>query len=120
MKGQSSLREVPRLRTRAPLTLVNAIDQEVGEGVELLHPIMRGGVTKGWRLKNVTESLQEERKVKDVLFSERARLFRSFGVERLDEMLRCRELPGSHADIIELFMGDLLDLSRQCINDKII
>jgi hypothetical protein len=66
----------------------------------------------------VTESLQEEREVVDVLFSERARLFCFFGVERLDEMLR--ELPGSHACIIELLMGDLLDLSRQWINEKIV
>jgi hypothetical protein len=79
---------------------------------------LRGGFTKGWRLKNVTESLQEEREVVDVLFSERARLFCFFGVERLDEMLR--ELPGSHACIIELLMGDLLDLSRQWINEKIV
>jgi hypothetical protein len=57
----------------------------------------------------VTESLQEEREVVDVLFSERARLFCSFGVERLDEMLRCRELPGFRAGIIELFMGGPMD-----------
>jgi hypothetical protein len=56
----------------------------------------------------------------DVLFPERARLFCSFGVERLDEMLRCRELPGSRAGIIQLSMGDLLALSRQGINEKIV
>jgi hypothetical protein len=43
-----------------------------------------------------------------------------FGVERLDEMLRCRELPGSRAGIIELFMGELLALSREWINEKIV
>jgi hypothetical protein len=68
--------------------------------------------------KNVTESLQEEREVVDVLFSECARHFCFFGVERLDEMLR--EPPGSQACIIELLMGDLLDLSRQWINEKIV
>jgi hypothetical protein len=52
----------------------------------------------------VTESLQEEREVVNVLFSERARLFCSFGVERLEEIIRCSELPGSRAGIIELFM----------------
>jgi hypothetical protein len=81
---------------------------------------LRGGVTKGWRLKNVTESLQEEREVVDVIFSERARLFCSFGVERLDELLQCGELPGYRAGIIELFTGDLLALSRQWINEKIV
>jgi hypothetical protein len=68
----------------------------------------------------VTESLQEEREFVDVLFPERARLVCSFGMERLDEMLRFRELPGSRAGIIELFMGDLLALSRQWINEKIV
>jgi hypothetical protein len=81
---------------------------------------LRGSVTKGWRLENVTDSLQEERDNVDVLFSEHARLFCSFGVELLDEMLRCRELPDSSAGIIQLFMGDLLAFSRQWINEKIV
>jgi hypothetical protein len=68
----------------------------------------------------VRESLQEEKGFVVVLFLERARLFCSFGVERLDEKVRCRELPGSRAGIIELCMGDLLVLCRQWINEKIV
>jgi hypothetical protein len=65
----------------------SAIGRSQGRGRSRGRPIGRGrdraltsslrvGVAKVWRLKNVTESLLEERVVLDVLFSERARLFR--------------------------------------------
>jgi hypothetical protein len=88
-------------------------DQEVGDGVELLHPhcaaVLRRFEDSKMRLRVCRK---REREVVDVLFSERARLVCSLGVERLDEMIQRRELPVSCTGIIELFIGDLLALSR--------
>jgi hypothetical protein len=46
----------------------------------------------------------EEKKFVADLFSERARLFCSYGIELVEEELRCRELPGSRVGLIQLFM----------------
>jgi YqaJ-like viral recombinase domain len=79
-----------------------------------------GAITKGWSMKSVRESLVEEKQFVAEQFSERARLFCSYGFERLEEELRCRELPGSRAGIIELFMGEALSLCRQWLNEKLV
>jgi hypothetical protein len=71
-------------------------------------------------LKSIHESLLEEKQFVVEQFSERARLFCSYGVERLEGELRCRELTGSRADIIELFMGEALSLCRQWLYEKLV
>jgi hypothetical protein len=53
------------------------------------------------------------------MFSERARLFCSFGVERFEEELRCRELPTTLAGVLQLDMADVLSLCKRWLNEMI-
>jgi hypothetical protein len=78
------------------------------------------GITKRWSMKSALETLVEEKQFAAEQFSERARLFCLYGVERLEEELRCRELPGSRASIIELFMGEARSLCRQRLHEKLV
>jgi hypothetical protein len=78
------------------------------------------GPTKGWRLKSVKETLREEKYFVSEMFSERARLFCSVGVERLEEELRCRELPSYRAGVLQLFMADALAVCGRWLNEKVV
>jgi hypothetical protein len=78
------------------------------------------GPTKGLRLKSVKETLREEKYFVSKMFSERARLFCSVGIERLEEELRYRELSSYRAGVLQLFMADLLGVCGRWLKEEVI
>jgi hypothetical protein len=53
-------------------------------------------------------------------FSERARLFCSVGVERLEEELGWSELSSYLAGVLQLFMADPLTICGRWLNEKVV
>jgi hypothetical protein len=70
-------------------------------------------------LKSVKEVARGKHFVSEK-FSERARLFCSVCIERLEEELRCRELSSYRAGVLHIFMADLLAVCGRWLNEKVV